>query len=186
MGMKRREPSDEEPADTLPVEDLYELTGTPLPEDQDVIMTLDEIETEPEYTDTERYELLPEPVNNPDDTVDVLVAREGRSGETDDPNVAASEGLAYIPPTDPPPLPGESPLFRGETQADLSARVREAFRADGATTQYADEIEIRSAGGVVVLRGVVDDIDDTDVLAEVASAVAGVIEVRDELTVAGL
>jgi len=68
----------------------------------------------------------------------------------------------------------------------MSGRVREALRADAATTQYADDIEIESAGGVVLLRGVVDDIDDTDALAEVASAVDGVIEVRDELTVAGL
>ena len=80
MGTKRHEPSGAQPEDTLPVEDLYELTGTPLPEDQDVIVPLDEIETEPEYTDTERYELLPEPAIDPDDTVDVLVAREGRSG----------------------------------------------------------------------------------------------------------
>ncbi len=68
----------------------------------------------------------------------------------------------------------------------MSARVREAIRADAATTQYADAIDIESAGGVVLLRGVVDDIEDTDSLAEVASAVDGVVAVRDELTVAGL
>jgi hypothetical protein len=169
----------------------------------------DEIEEEREYTDTERYELLPEPVENPGVDVEGLVASELRPGETDDPNVAAEEGLAWVPPTDPPVVPvegDEQPEIAagfGTTSLDepydedhaatllssedeMSARVREALRADAATTQYADDIEIESAGGVVLLRGVVDDIDDTDALAEVASAVDGVIEVRDELAVAGL
>jgi osmotically-inducible protein OsmY len=39
---------------------------------------------------------------------------------------------------------------------------------------------------VVVLRGVVDSIDDGDSLVEVASGVTGVTDVRDETEVAGL
>ena len=179
MSAQRREPSEPQAEDTLPVEDLYELTGTPLPDDQDAIVQLDEIETDQEYTDTELDELMPEPVRDPGDTVDVLVAREGRSGETDDPNVAAEEGMVYVPPTDPPPAPGDE-------ESELSARVREAIRGDAATTQFADDIEIAASRGIVVLRGVVDDIGDTDALAQVASDVDGVVEVRDELRVAGL
>jgi len=107
-----------------------------------------------------------------------------------DPTVAAEEGLAYIPPTDPPVArtDGEDELEIAagfgtssldepydedhagsllSTDDEMSARVREALRADAATTQYADDIDIETAGGVVLLRGVVEDIDDTDALAEV-------------------
>jgi hypothetical protein len=69
---------------------------------------------------------------------------------------------------------------------EMAARVRDAIRADAVTTQYADDIEIDVENGIVVLRGVVEDIDDTDALADVASAVDGVTDVRDELAVAGL
>ena len=48
-----------------------------------------------ELTDTEIYEGDLEAGTDP--------MRSGlRSDETDDPNVAAEEGLAYVPPTDPP------------------------------------------------------------------------------------
>lgn len=209
MNAKRRGPSDGQPDEALPVEDLYELSGTPLPENQDVIVEQDEVEEPREYTDTELDELLPEPTGSPVDGVEDLAASENRSGETDDPNVAAEEGLAYVPPTDPPVarVDGDEQLEIaagfGATSRDepydedhgrsllsaedeMSARVRDAIRADAGTTQYADDIDIETAGGVVLLRGVVEDIDDTDALAEVASAVDGVVEVRDELTVAGL
>jgi hypothetical protein len=209
MNTSRREPGATDPDPDIPVEDLYELTGTPLPDDQDAVVEPDEIEMEAEYTETERDELMPEPVADPEETVEVLMAREQRSGDTEDPNVAAEEGLTWVPPTDPPvvPVEGEEELeiaagfgmtARDEpydedhasgllsAEDELTARVREAIRADAATTQYADSILIASDGGVVVLRGVVDDIDDTDALAEVAASVVGVVEVRDELTVAGL
>ena len=71
-------------------------------------------------------------------------------------------------------------------ESELSARVREALRADAATSPYADELVIASVAGIVVLRGVVEGIEDVDVLTEVASNVDGVIEVRDELEVPGL
>jgi hypothetical protein len=209
MDVNRGEDSDSQTDDTVPVEDLYQLTGTPLPEDQDAVVEPDEIEMEQEYTDTERYELLPEPVDDPEETIEVLVARERRAGETEDPNVAAEEGLVYVPPTDPPVVPTEGPedleiaagfgmTARDEPYDDdhaarllsaedeMAARVRDAIRADAVTTQYADDIEIDVENGIVVLRGVVEDIDDTDALADVASAVDGVTDVRDELAVAGL
>jgi hypothetical protein len=209
MDVNRGDVSDSQTDDSVPVEDLYQLTGTPLPEDQDAVVEPDEIEMEQEYTDTERYELLPEPVDDPEETIEVLVARERRAGETEDPNVAAEEGLVYVPPTDPPVVPTEGPedleiaagfgmTARDEPYDDdhaarllsaedeMAARVRDAIRADAVTTQYADDIEIDVENGIVVLRGVVEDIDDTDALADVASAVDGVTDVRDELAVAGL
>ena len=45
---------------------------------------------------------------------------------------------------------------------------------------------IGTRDGVVVVRGVVDDIDDTDNIAEVIGSVVGVTEVVDETEVAGI
>jgi osmotically-inducible protein OsmY len=68
----------------------------------------------------------------------------------------------------------------------MSDRVREAIRADASTTQYADSVEIDAEGGRVVLRGVVEDLEDDDNLVAVASTVTGVAEVVDRLDVATL
>jgi osmotically-inducible protein OsmY len=68
----------------------------------------------------------------------------------------------------------------------MSARVREALRADSSTTQYADRIAINMRRGVVTLRGVVDDLMDSDNLLAVAEFVEGVEEVVDELEVRGI
>ena len=69
---------------------------------------------------------------------------------------------------------------------EMSDRVREALRADAATTAYAGRLGIATEGGVVTLRGVVDDVEDSDAIAEVAARVSGVEEVRDETEVEGL
>jgi hypothetical protein len=132
-----------------------------------------------------------------------------REGETSDPELAAEEGLAYVPPTDPPVIPADNEggieiaAGFGATSLDepydedhagellmsedeMTARVREALRADAETSRYADDVGIESDGGVVLLRGVVDDLEDSDALVAVAAVVDGVVEVRDELEVAGL
>jgi hypothetical protein len=133
-----------------------------------------------------------------------------RSDETADPSVAAEEGLTYVPPLDPPVVAdsedpqgvvmaagfGVSALdepyddsHRAELlsdESDLSARVREAILADAATSRYADTIIIGSRGGEVVLRGWVDDIEDSDAVAAVAERVTGVVEVIEELEVRAL
>jgi hypothetical protein len=69
---------------------------------------------------------------------------------------------------------------------DLEARIREALLADSATSRYADSLVIGNRGGTVVVRGVVDDIDDTDNVAAVIGTVDGVTEVIEELEVAGV
>jgi len=66
---------------------------------------------------------------------------------------------------------------------EVSARVREALRADSSTAPYADTIAIETRDGVVILRGEVDDLIDNDNLLAVASDVAGVAEVVDGLRV---
>jgi len=170
-------------------------------------LTEDELETSDEVTDTELYEGEAD-----SDVVELegLAERELRSGETDDANVAAEEGLAWIPPIDPPVIADESDPegariaagFGVDAQADpydtdhrtevvplgeeFEERIRDALRADASTSRYADQIIIGTRGGKVVVRGTVDDIDDTDDVAAVISTVAGVTEVVDELEVDGV
>jgi BON domain len=195
-------------ADLAP-EDVQSLLGEELPEDQDAVLELDELEELPETTDTERYLGEPDRPKGVDvDTINGAMAGL-RDGETDDPYVASDEGLPYVPPMDPvirpsddeggievAAGPGESALdepydedHRAEdlpAEEELTARVREALEADAATSELSSGIAIATIGGVVVLRGVVDTIDDGDSLVEVASRVRGVRDVRDETEVAGL
>src|SRR2546426_298639 len=70
---------------------------------------------------------------------------------------------------------------------EVTARVREALLADAATSGFAEDLQIDTVGGRVYLRGIVDDVEDTDNAAAVAAEVAGVVDVIDELEVrAGL
>jgi hypothetical protein len=140
--------------------------------------------------------------------LDLLTDLELRAGETADPLVASDEGATYVPPIDPPVIPGHTgSLANAEIASGLgvsaldepydawhhssflpdddevSARVREALRADSSTWQYADTIAIETRDGLVILRGIVDDLIDNDNLLAVASDVAGVTEVVDALRV---
>lgn len=169
-------------------------------------LTEDEVEQSAELTDTEEYEAeQPRP-----DTMELLTESDLRDGETSDPNVAAEEGLTWVPPIDPPVVAdAESPdgvtiaagfgtdAFEEPYDADhkseplsalddLEARIHEALRADSSTSRYADSLVIGNRGGTVVVRGLVDDIDDTDDIADVISRVEGVEEVVDETEVAGV
>ena len=170
-------------------------------------LTEDEVESAGEVTDTELYEGEPD-----SDVADLqgLAERELRSGETDDANVAAEEGLAWIPPIDPPVVADESDPegvrmaagFGVDSRAEpydvdhhgevvpigeeFEERIREALLADASTSRYADQIVIGTRGGKVIVRGMVDDIDDTDNVAAVISNVTGVTEVVDELEVEGV
>ncbi len=118
---------------------------------------------------------------------------------------AAEEGYTYVPPIDPPTTPdgpqdamiasglGVSALDEPfdqdhhssflEDDDEVSGRVREALRADSATSQYADKIAIETRSSIVTLRGLVDDLIDSDNLLAVAEYVEGVEEVVDELEV---
>ena len=180
-------------------------------------LTTDEVDTLGELTDTEIYEGELEAGVSEDlpgqpaaDNLEMLTELELRDGETADPNVAAEEGLTWIPPIDPPVVPdpddpegiqvaagfgmdAHSQPFDADHHSDLltvedefEARIREALRASAATSRYAEDIVIGTRMGTVVVRGMVDDIDDTDNIAEVISTVAGVSEVVDELEVAGV
>jgi len=140
--------------------------------------------------------------------LDLLTDLELRAGETSDPLVASDEAATYVPPIDPPVIPGHAgSLANAEIASglgvsaleepydewhhssflpsddEMSARVREALRADSSTSAYADSIDIDTRDGVVILRGMVDDLIDNDNVLAVASDVAGVVEVVDRLRV---
>ena len=66
---------------------------------------------------------------------------------------------------------------------EITARVRDALRADSSTWFHADRIRVATRGGVVTLSGLVDDLIDSDNLVAVADYVAGVVEVVDNLRV---
>ena len=57
---------------------------------------------------------------------------------------------------------------------EFTDRVRDALRADSATTAYADVLEITTDGGTVWLRGTIEGIEDDDNILAVVEAVPGV------------
>ncbi len=141
---------------------------------------------------------------------DLLVERELREGETDDVMEAVEEGYTYVPPIDPPiTINADDPeSIEVATGTDLSARepnfpesgldtahmndddmtalVRRALRDDSSTSFLADHLHIATVNGTVIVRGQVDDLDDSDNIVAVISDVPGVEEVRDETVVRGL
>jgi hypothetical protein len=184
------------------------------PSDQEVYLDQADVESVEPPTDTEIYLGVLEAeggaaIRGADDVegLEGLADLELRSDETDDPYVAAEEGIPYVPPVDPPVVPdpddpqgiriasgfGTSSLDEpfdedhpSETLApedELSARVREALRADASTSRYAEELAIGTRGGIVGLRGVVEDIEDSENVLAVVSYVEGVADVVDELTI---
>jgi hypothetical protein len=207
----RDRPDDRPNIGTTPfIDGLQALEGEEMPDDQDAVLDPDEIEgrRRPTQTELDRGE-----TSEPDDiTDDEAVSVEGlgatglREDETDDPDVAAEEGIPWVPPIDPPVVPsedGDDPLVAAGTGVDadddyddagvllseegeLTERIREALRADSATSRLADLVIIGTIGSTVVVRGVVDDVDDSDLIASVIERVDGVDEVRDETEVAGL
>jgi BON domain len=143
--------------------------------------------------------------------LDLLTDLELRAGETAEPLVASDEGSTYVPPIDPPVIPGSAGSPANAVIAsglgvsaldepydewhhssflpdddEVTARVRDALRADSSTWQYADTVLIETRDGQVILRGLVDDLIDNDNLLAVASDVAGVTEVVDALRVRGM
>jgi hypothetical protein len=214
----RSAPDDRPNIGSEPLEDeLRAIEGEEPVEDQDAVVDPVEIEDDDEPTMTEldrgendRANVRRLPGDDDLASLEVLASGELRSGETYDPDVATEEGLAWVPPTDPPVIAdpeeedgivvaagtGTSALddpydddHRSEdltAEGDLNARIREAIRADAATSAYADRILIAVLGSTVILRGVVDDLTDGDDLVAVVERVKGVDEVRDETDVASL
>ncbi len=202
-----------DPDDVAMIEEIQQLQGEEMPVDQDALLEPDEIEARrmPTQTELDRGEPSPilEAAVGEEATLHGLAADELREGETDDPDVAAEEGLTYVPPIDPPTradeeAPGGLEVAAGtgvsalsepydedhasellSEESDLTARIRDALEADAATTDLADRLVIGTRGSTVVVRGIVDDIDDGDTIAAVIERVKGVDEVIDETDLAG-
>lgn len=175
-----------EGTDDLPIDDVIEIQGDSPPDEQDAVLEPDEIEHARTATRTEldRGESVEPTVRDDVGLLDGLDLDDLREGETDDPAVATEEGLAYVPPTSPPLAFGDEDDELA-TESDLTARIRDALRADPATTELADRLVIGTRGSTVVIRGVLDDIDEGDTIAEVIQGVDGVQEVVDQTDLAG-
>jgi hypothetical protein len=146
--------------------------------------------------------------NEASDSLEALTDREVRSGETDDPTEAAEEGLAWIPPVDPPLRigdDGEPEIAAGfgmtaedepfdldhhdepvPARDERTARVVEALRDDARTAGFADDIVVDSDGGRVIVRGIVSDLEDEDAVLAVIDEIPGVSDVVDMLVVEAL
>lgn len=143
-------------------------------------------------------------------SVESLVEGERTEDETFDPIIAAEEGVPWVPPVDPVVVPDETDpegvaiaAGTGTSAIDepydadhhssflpaddeVTARVREALRADAMTTAYADHLRIDTEADVVTVHGRVKDIEDLEAVLAVAAVVDGVTEVVDEMEVADL
>ena len=181
MTDSRALPNDRPNVGAEPIEDeIAGLQGEAPFDDQGAVVDPDEIEDEREPTRTEEeWGVAPSPGL--------------RSGETDDPLVAIEEGQSYVPPFDPPFVPSDDAQGIDSpdgpdigAESDINARIRDELRADAATTELADRLEIAVIGSTAIIRGTVDGIEDTDAIVEVVSRVDGIDEVRDETEVPGL
>lgn len=190
-----------------------ELEGDRPPDQQSAYIDRSDADALDRTTTTDIYEgELPDgddPRLGDVENLDLMTELELRAEETDDPIEAVEEGFTYIPPIDPPVVPGgglqNAEIASGlglsaldepydadhhssflSADDEMSARVREALRADSSTSAYADAIGVATRGGVVIVRGVVDDMLDSDNIQAVAEYVEGVTEVIDELRIRGL
>ncbi len=184
--------------------------------EQDAVLDPDEIEGPRQPSKVEWDHLFPDVgtatgVDTDDQSLLTggLAADGLREGETIDFQAATEDGMTYVPPIDPPIIPDPDdqeadPIVAAGTsvsaldesyassataladESDLTERIREALRADAETSRLADRLAIGVVGSVAVIRGIVDDIDDSDAIVAVAERVPGIDEVRDETEVPGL
>lgn len=178
---------DPDPADLETVETIAALQGDALPIDQDAVLEPDEIEGVRQPTRTELDQ--GDPVRGPDDTVDaedleVFADRGLREGETDDPGVAAQEGMPWVPPTDPPGFDDDHRETEGIDELDVTERIRAAIHGDAATTDLVDQVAVITRGSTAIVRGTVTTLFDADALVTVIERVEGIDEVVDETELA--
>jgi hypothetical protein len=197
----------------LPAEDVAQLAGIRDSVDQTAVVSGDEVDRLGTMTDTGIYqgdlEARAPNDDQPDDpdaeNIETLLEGELRAGETNDAGEAAEEGLTWVPPSDPPVVPGDGGQIDVAagfgTSADdepfdadhhssaefdddeRSERVREALRSHAETSGLADRLEVETEGPVVVVAGTVDDVDDEDLVIGVVSEVDGVSDVVSRIRV---
>lgn len=165
-------------------------------------------EMTPTGIDAGNLDARPPGSDQPDDpaieNIEMLTESELRDGETDDPNEAAEEGLTWVPPIDPPLRAGEDgpevaagfgmtaqeEPFDGDHHSEalspvdeVETRVVEALRANAATAELADGLELDVENGVVRVAGVVPDLDDEDSIVAVIEDISGVTSVDSRIVV---
>jgi hypothetical protein len=201
----------------VPVEDKQpQLEGRKPADRQEGMLEAQDVDELGTLTPTDLYEGQLEAGvddDSPNDVerIELLTELELRDGETDDAYEAAEEGLAYVPPIDPPTVPSpegdnadtvvasgmglsalDEPYDEDHHSSALpgddhiTALVRAALLADSSTTEFARRIRIATRNSVVILRGTVEDLDDSDNAIAVAQYVEGVTEVIDELRIRAL
>jgi hypothetical protein len=197
-------------------DDVRNLAGFRDADDEGDPLARDEVDDLGSMTDTAIYEgeleaRTPDS-DQPDDSIaenlDMLVEREMRAGETEDANEASEEGEAWVPPSDPPVIPGDEAQpavaagfgatnseepFDADHHADSvtpederTERVLDALRSDASTSFLVDRLTIDTEGGRVFVHGEVDDIDDEDNVVAVAGTVSGVVDVVSDVQVRSL
>jgi hypothetical protein len=202
--------------EALPAEDVAQLAGIRDPADQGVVASSDELDRLGSMTDTRilegELEARPPDSDQPDEpdaqNIEMLIETELRDGETDDPGEAAEEGLAYVPPVDPPVVLGrggmpevaagfgttadDEPFDADHHDAALfgederTERVLEALRSHAATSGLVDRLSIDTDGSRVIVEGTLDDLDDEDEVLEVIGEVAGVSDVINRIEIESL
>lgn len=118
---------------------------------------------------------------------------------TRDPLEAARDAEPYIPPIDPPVLPGgteaihtatgfgtdaEEETERGEpyqNDADLEEEILLLLRQDSLSSHWT--VLPTVVDGVVTLKGTVPTVQDAEYIQSIVGEVRGVVDVEDETTI---
>lgn len=186
-------------------EELEELAGYRSRNDQGMgAIDQSELETLGNHNPTDVYQGEPDPrqeLLDPTESLDMLTSSDLREGETDDVMEAVEEGLAYVPPIDPPislnnDARDEVEILNGfGLSADagslaggrsLAQAVMARLHMDSATVELAPRVRVRELEpGVIELRGEIADLTDEDMIVGVAESVEGVEEVVSELRFRG-
>ncbi len=202
--------------EALPAEDVAQLAGIRDDAHQTAIASSDEVDRLGTMTDTRVYEgeleVRPPDSDQPDEpdaeNIEMLTETELRDGETDDPGEAAEEGLTYVPPVDPPVVPGEGGMPEvaagfGTTADDepfdadhhdaalydedeRTERVREALLSHAATSGLVDRLTFETVGSRIVVAGTLEDLEDEDEVLEVISEVDGISDIVNRIEIESL
>lgn len=138
---------------------------------------------------------------HPADEIDNLDEETGYpdSVGTTDPIEASRDAEPYMPPTDPPVLPGGTEGIHTETgfgispdeeaerdapfrnDADLEEEATLILRGDSLTSRF--NLAATAEDGVVTIRGRVTDLDDAEHALSVVGEIRGIVDVVDEMTI---
>jgi len=199
--------------EAVPAEDLMQLASIRDPSLQGAVVWSEEVDRLGEITDVAVYqgelEARVAGQDQPDEAdaqnLELLIEGELREGETDDAGEAAEEGLAWVPPVDPPFVAGDdgqpeiaagfgltadeepfdadhhsSPL---PSEDERTERVIEALRSHAETVGLVDRLRVETQGSRVIVAGSVDDLQDEDAVLGVISEVDGVADVVNRIEV---